>query len=76
MSVSFSGLHESEQFRCIVDLVLCTGNGSEYFAVECFYAPVAQYSLARLRIKTLCCLCLFSKLLYVFIMVPPRFSTL
>ncbi len=72
MFVSFSGLHESEQFRCSVDVVLCTGNGSECFAVGCFYIPVAKYSLARLRIQTFYGLCLFSNLLYVFLMVPPR----
>ncbi len=44
--VSFSGLHESEQFRCVVDVVLCIGNCSECFAVGCFHIPVAQCSLA------------------------------
>ncbi len=76
MFVSFSRLHESEQFRRVVDVVFCTGNGSECFAVGCFHTPVAQCSLARLCMKTLCCLCLVSKLLYVFIMVPPNVSIL
>ena len=39
-------------------------------AVGCFHTPVARYSLARPRMKTLWCLCLFSKLLYVFLSVP------
>ncbi len=63
----FPGCTSPSSFRCVVDVVLSTGNGSECFAVGCFHIPVAQYSLARLRIKTLCCLGLFSNLLYVLI---------
>ena len=69
----FPGCTSPSSFRCIVDVVLCTGNGSGCFAVECFYTLVAQCSLARLRIKTLCRLCLSSNLRYVLIMVPPSF---
>ena len=39
VSVLFSGLHESEQFGCVV-AVLCIGNCSRYRAVECFYTPM------------------------------------
>ncbi len=57
----FPGCTSPSSFRCIVDVISCTGNGSECFAVESFYAPDGQYSLARLRINTFCSLCLFSK---------------
>ncbi len=68
----FPGCTSPSSFRCVVDVVVCTGNGSECWAAGCFHTPVAQYSLALLHLKTLCCLCLFSKLLYAFLMVPPR----